>query len=148
MLSLPEDNPGWFQIDSLDRDNFRYHLDTTAAWEAWLAQQTAEAEKNHALIKLQADTYEDELFVSFKRTPLEIRKAGGGYRDKDVSDELAHALAKTNPQYIALRQLEIDWKCRLQTLKGMMRAFDTKKTFMACQSGLTRQEIQQFWGNR
>lgn len=137
--------PGFFDVNSLDRDNFRYHLDTTAAWEAWLAEQAAEAEKMAALCKLQADVFHDELFLYYKKAPLEV-KTSKGIREKDVSDDMAKALARVDPRAVALRQLEIDWKSRSQTLKGYMRAFETKKTFMACQSGLTRQEIQQFWG--
>jgi hypothetical protein len=134
---------GWFDIDSLDRDNFRFHLEMTPAQEAWLAQAIAEAYLAYKHAKRAADDKEDALFIEYKDTPYE-RMTSKGPRQVDVSDELALRFAHQDPLLQTLRRQEDETHANYKKWMGFQRAFQTKKAVLASLAGLTRAEMELF----
>lgn len=133
----------WFDIDSLDRENFRYHLEMTPAQEAWLAQAISDAQYKYRQAKRKADAKEDELWLEIKAEPLE-RMTAKGVKLVDASDELATRLARQDPVLQTLRREQDELQATYKKWQGMQRAFSTKKAVLASLAGLTRTEMEIF----
>lgn len=138
--------PGWFEINSLDRDNFIFHMEATPAQEAFLAECLAEVLRERDSTKLKADEMENTEIYRLKMTPIP-RKTKKGLIDYDVSDEMAKVIARINPAVVQMRQRVIELDALVNRFKGYQEAFRTKKAFLASLSGITRTEMQQFQGH-
>lgn len=137
--------PDWFEINSLDRDNFIFHLEQTPAMEAFLAECLAEVQRQAEHCKLKGDELEYQEMYRLKMNPIP-RRTKKGMSDYDVSDEMCKAIARIHPMVLQYRQHYIDLCAIISKFKGYQEAFKTKKAFLASLAGITRTEMQQFQG--
>ncbi len=139
--------PGWFEVNSIDQDNLLYHLEKTAAQEAWLGEKIAEVDRELQLLKLRVRDLELKLFLEYKSAPIKKETAKRGLIEVDASDEVAKAMAATSPDVIQMKELAIQAQTKRDTLRGYRDAFETKKSFIACLAGLMRDEKKTLGGN-
>lgn len=138
--------PGWFDINSVDRDNLEFHLCNTPAQEAWLGEALSEAARSMDLLDLEANTLEATLFVEYKSKPLERITTKHGRSEVDCTDEMAKMLSRQDPRVKELRRRAIEWQSQLNKLRGYQAAFKTKKIFLASLAGWTREEMKNLAG--
>lgn len=131
----------WFDINTIDSDNFRFHLEQTPAQEAWLAERIAEADRNYRNANDQCDQARSQAFMEAKSKPFE-RMTSKGLLKVDASDEVAKHFANLDPTYQQLQRVVNDLRAERDKWFGYQRAMQTKKAFLASLAGLTRAEIE------
>lgn len=133
----------WFNVNSLDRDNLQAHLEQTAQQEATLNAYITHYEKAYLDAKDLREKAEAEAFIRFKLDTVE-QITSKGPKAINVSDELAKMLVVNDDHCHRLRVREAEAKYLRDYWKGLRPAFTTKKSFLACLSGLTREEMRMY----
>ena len=136
----------WFDINTIDQTNFRFHLEQTPAQEAWLAEKIAEVDREYRNASDKADEAKAQAFMQAKKEPYKRMTAKGEVK-VDCSDEIAKQFAILDPTYQQLNRVVNDLRSERDKWMGYQRAMNTKKAFLASLAGLTRAEIQSQLGS-
>lgn len=132
----------WFQLDTIDRDNLKFHLESTPGMQALLSQLYAEAKFFHTAYYRLAKRKEAETRILYKTRPYNRMLAKSqDWELADGSDDFAKACSEVNEEAVKLRNLAALWEFRQDVLRGYLDAFETKRTFLASLSGITRSEM-------
>ena len=134
----------WFDINTIDAVNFRFHLEQTPAQEAWLAEKTTEADLEYRNAVDQADEMKSIAFMLAKKNPYTRMSAQKGEIKVDCSDAIAEHIAKIDPTYLQLKKVVNQLRADRDRWLGYSKAMQTKKAFLASLAGITRDELKQF----
>lgn len=131
----------WFDINTIDQTNFRYHLEQTPAQEAWLHEKLSELDRQYRDASDRCDEAKAQAFIAAKQNPYKRMTAKGEVR-VDCSDEIAKQFSILDPEYQALQRTVNACREERDRFNGYVRAMSTKKAFLASLAGLTRAEME------